>query len=85
MISIQNHEKRPEDDPGVVIGNDVWIGTRAVILPGVTVGDGAIIAAGAVVTEAVMPYSIVAGVPARLVRMRWDDETIARHKMLLGE
>nr|WP_312336639.1 acyltransferase [Anaerospora hongkongensis] len=50
------------------IGNRVWIGTRATILKGVTIGDGAIVAAGAVVTKDVEPYSIVAGVPAELIR-----------------
>ena len=59
------------------IGNDVWIGTRAIILDGVTIGDGAIVAAGAVVTEDVAPYSIVGGVPARLIRMRFNEEEIA--------
>ena len=59
-----------------VIGNDVWIGYRAIILNGVTVGDGAIIGAGAVVTKNVEPYSIVAGVPARVIRKRFSDDLI---------
>lgn len=61
-----------------VIGSDVWIGDRALVLQGVTVGDGAVIAAGAVVTKDVPPYSIVAGVPARVLRFRFDAETISR-------
>lgn len=52
----------------IVIGNEVWIGTNAVVLPGVTIGDGAVIAAGAVVTRDVPPYTVVAGVPARVIR-----------------
>ena len=56
-------------DP-VVIGNDVWIGARVIILPGVHVGDGAVIGAGSVVTKDVAPYSIVGGNPAKLIRMR---------------
>lgn len=60
-----------------VIGNDVWIGTRAVILPGVTVGDGAIIAAHAVVSRDVPPYAVVAGNPAEIRKRRFDDETVA--------
>ncbi len=52
------------------LGNDIWIGTRAVILPGVEVGDGAIIGAGAVVTKNIPPYSVVGGVPAKVIRMR---------------
>lgn len=54
----------------VVIGDDVWIGSRAVILPGVKIGNGSIIGAGAVVTHNVDPYSIVGGVPAKLIKKR---------------
>lgn len=54
----------------VCIANDVWIGAQAVILPGVSVGEGAVIAAGAIVTKSVPPFAIVAGVPARIVHMR---------------
>lgn len=59
------------------IGHDVWIGSHAVILQGVTVGNGAVIAAGAVVTKDVPPYAIVAGVPARVIRKRFSDDEIA--------
>jgi maltose O-acetyltransferase len=52
------------------IGNDVWIGTRAIILPGVHIDDGVIVAAGSVVTRSVPPYAVVAGVPARVVKFR---------------
>jgi acetyltransferase-like isoleucine patch superfamily enzyme len=58
------------------VGNDVWIGTRAVVLDGVRVGDGAIVAAGAVVTKDVPPYSIVGGVPARIIRYRFSRDVI---------
>lgn len=54
----------------VTIGNDVWIGSRVIILPGVTIGDGCIIGAGAVVTKDVPPYSVVGGVPGRIIRKR---------------
>ena len=60
----------------IVIGNDVWIGYDAVVLAGVTVGDGAIIAARAVVTKDVPPYTIVGGVPARPIRRRFSDSEI---------
>jgi virginiamycin A acetyltransferase len=59
-----------------VIGNDVWIGQNAVILPGVQIGDGAIIGANSVVGGSVDPYTIVVGNPARILRKRFDDELI---------
>lgn len=62
----------------IVIGNDVWIGYEAVIMAGVTIGDGAIIGARAVVTKDVPPYTIVGGVPAREIRRRFSDDVIAR-------
>ena len=62
----------------VRIGNDVWIGLNAVIMDGVSVGDGAVIGTGAIVTRDVPPYAIVAGVPARIIKYRFDEETIRR-------
>ena len=77
------------------IGNDVWIGANVILLPGITIGHGAVIAAGAVVSKDVPPYAIVGGVPAKLIKYRfessiidsliksqwwgWDDEKIKRH------
>lgn len=55
-----------------IIGNDVWIVARAIIKDGILVGDGAVIGAGAVVTHDVPPYAVVAGVPARMIRYRFD-------------
>lgn len=60
------------------IGNDVWIGANAIICRNVVIGDGAVIGAGAVVTHNVEPYTIVAGVPARPIKKRFDDETVER-------
>jgi acetyltransferase-like isoleucine patch superfamily enzyme len=54
----------------VVIGDDVWIGTKVIILPGVNIGDGAVVGAGAVVTKDVDPYTVIAGVPARVIKER---------------
>jgi acetyltransferase-like isoleucine patch superfamily enzyme len=68
----------PKTKGNVAIGNDVWVGREAVILSGVTVGDGAVVGTRAVVTEDVPPYAIAVGVPARLVKKRFDDETIRR-------
>lgn len=79
MIFTQNHETRDLSIPmrlqtapkkKVTIGNDVWIGANALIMPGVSVGDGAIIAAGAVVTKNVDSYAVVGGNPARVIKYR---------------
>jgi acetyltransferase-like isoleucine patch superfamily enzyme len=73
----------PRSSPPVIaqlttIGNDVWIGHEAFVLPGVTIGDGAVVAARAVVTKDVPPYAVVAGVPARIVKFRLPEETVER-------
>ena len=65
-----------ETEKRVEIGNDVWVGTNAVIMGGVKIGDGAIVAAGAVVTKDVPPYAIVGGVPAKVLKYRFDEATI---------
>ena len=62
----------------IIIGNDVWIGYEAVIMSGVTIGDGAVIGTRAVVTKDVPSYTIVGGVPARTIRRRFDDDTVRR-------
>lgn len=69
---------RPIENPPVVIGNDVWVGAKAVVLSGVTIGDGAVVAAGAVVTKDVPPYAIVGGVPARVIKFRFSEDMIQR-------
>lgn len=61
----------------IVIGNDVWIGYEAVIMAGVTIGDGAIIGARAVVTKDVPPYTVAGGIPAKPIKKRYPEETIA--------
>jgi len=65
-----------DEFPTTVIGNDVWIGARAVLKTGVKIGDGAIVAAGAIVVNDVEPYSIVGGVPAKHIRYRFSQEQI---------
>ncbi|MDH6366307.1 MULTISPECIES: CatB-related O-acetyltransferase [unclassified Breznakia] len=62
----------------IVIGNDVWIGYEAIIMPGVHIGDGAIIGTCAVVTKDVEPYTIVGGIPAKVIKKRFDEKTIAK-------
>ncbi|MCB9186215.1 MAG: CatB-related O-acetyltransferase [Flavobacteriales bacterium] len=66
-----------EEYETVQVGNDVWIGAGAKILDGVTIHDGAVVAAGAIVTKDVQPYCIVGGIPAKVIRKRFDDEQIA--------
>ena len=70
-----HQDGHPFSRGSVVIGNDVWVGWRAVILSGVRIGDGSVVAAGAVVTKDVDPYTVVGGVPARVIRRRFDDLT----------
>lgn len=80
MCAITDADKRPEDDQDVVIEDDVWIGANATILKGVTIGRGSVIAAGAVVTKSFPPYSIIGGVPARLLKPRFTEEEIRQHE-----
>ena len=67
----------PESKGPIVIGNDVWLGRNSLILSGVTIGDGAVVAAGAVVTSDIPPYAIAGGVPAKVLRYRFSPEQIA--------
>ena len=75
-LDVQNITFAWDNKGDIVIGNDVWIGYEAVILSGVTIGDGAIIGARAVVTKDVPPYTIVGGVPAKPIRKRFDEDTV---------
>jgi chloramphenicol O-acetyltransferase type B len=71
-------------DSSVIIGNDVWIGHRCILLSGIAIGDGSIIAAGSVVTKDVEPYSIYGGVPAKKIRDRFDSvEELVNHKEII--
>ncbi|BAK98338.1 acetyltransferase [Oscillibacter valericigenes Sjm18-20] len=76
-LDIKNVAAAWDNKGDIVIGNDVWIGYEAVIMAGVTIGDGAIIGTRAVVTKDVPPYTIVGDIPAKPIRKRFDDETIS--------
>ena len=71
-------------DKDVIIEEDVWLGSNVTILKGVTIGEGSIVAGGSVVTKSFPPFSIIGGVPAKIIKKRFDEETIKRHKSLLN-
>ena len=83
IIDVTVNEKLPENDAPVVIEDDVWCGANVTILKGVTIGRGSVVAAGAVVTQSFPPYSIIGGVPAKLIKMRFTEEQIREHERLL--
>ncbi|MFI3289322.1 MAG: DapH/DapD/GlmU-related protein [Rikenellaceae bacterium] len=80
---IDSHDKLPKNDQPVVIEDDVWTGANVTILKGVTIGRGSIIASGAVVTQSTPPYSIVGGVPARVLKFRFSTDEIIEHEKIL--
>lgn len=75
LIDMRDSKNQKE---GISIGNDVWIGLNAVILPGVKIGNGATIAAGAVVTKDVPDYAVVAGVPAKIIKIKHQPEIVRK-------
>lgn len=76
MADIEAHFQVPGRKGDTVVGNDVWLGMEALVMPGVRIGDGAIIGTRAVVAQDVAPYTVVAGNPARPVRVRFDAATV---------
>ena len=76
-LLVENMTEAWDNKGDIIIGNDVWIGYEAVIMQGVHIGDGAIIGTRAVVTKDVAPYAIVAGVPAKTIKKRFSDTTVA--------
>ena len=80
MIDIKT--KLPENDQPVIINEDVWVGANVIILKGVTIGEGSIIAAGSLVTKDVEEYTIVGGIPAKILKRRFSKEEIITHNRL---
>lgn len=83
MYEIKDSDKRATDDQDVIFAGDNWIGANSTILKGVTVGEGAVVAAGALVNKNVPPYTIVGGVPAKVIKMRFTEDEIAEHKKII--
>lgn len=79
MREITINDKKSSDDADVIIEDDVWIGVDVVILKGVTISKGSIIGAGSIVTKSTQPYAIYAGNPAKLIKMRFNEEMLIEH------
>lgn len=73
----------PENDAPVIIGDDVWTGSNITILKGVTIGRGSVVAAGAVVNKSCPPYSIIGGVPAKVLKFRFTIDEVLEHERKL--
>lgn len=80
---MDSHEKLPQNDAPVIIEDDVWTGANITILKGVTIGRGSIIAAGAVVTKSCPAYSIIGGIPAKIIKYRFTIQEILKHEQIL--
>lgn len=84
ITDYEESDKYPSDDEPVYIEDDCWIASNVIILKGVTIGRGSIVAAGAIVNRSIPPYSIVGGIPAKVIKFRWNTvEDIIKHEMTL--
>lgn len=81
-LIVENKKPSGSDKP-VILGNDLWIGANAIILAGVTIGDGSVVGAGSIVTKDIPPYSIAVGVPAKVVGKRFTDEQLVEHLKIM--
>jgi chloramphenicol O-acetyltransferase type B len=84
VVAVPAIEAGRDINKTVTICDDVWVGHQAIIMHGVTIGEGAIIAAGSVVTKDVAPYTIVGGVPAKFIKMRFSEEDMKKHGQALA-
>lgn len=73
---VKRYTESEKKEEKIIIGNDVWIGKNVTVMGGVTIGDGAVIGTGAIVTKDVPPYAVVAGIPAKVIRMRFSEEVV---------
>ena len=80
---VDSHIKLPENDKEVNIEDDVWVGANVTILMGVTISRGSVVAAGAVVNQTCPPYSIIGGIPAKVIKPRFSIEEIIEHEKVL--
>ena len=80
---IDSHEKLPQNDAPVTLEDDVWTGANITILKGVTIGRGSVVAAGAVVNKSCPPYSIIGGVPAKVLKFRFSIDEVIEHERIL--
>ena len=78
---IKDEDKLPENDQDVIIEEDVWCGANVTIMKGVTIGRGSIVAAGSVVTKSCPPYSIIGGVPAKVLKQKFSPSEIVEHEL----
>ena len=85
MLDVDDSIKNKESDEDISIGDDVWIGARAIILKGVSIGKGSIIGAGAIVTKSIPPYAVAAGNPAKIIKYRFTKEQIREHERILED
>ena len=85
MSTVKNAEKLPENDADVYLEEDIWIRANVTILKGVTIGTGSVVGAGSVVTTSIPPYSIAAGVPARVIRPRFSECDLKEHLERLSQ
>lgn len=80
---IDTKEKGQDDDKDIIIEDDVWIGANVTILKGCTIGRGAVVGAGSLVTKNIPDYAIAVGIPSKVIRFRWNIETIIEHEKLV--
>lgn len=84
MKEITFNEKRSEDDKDIIIEDDVWVGAAAIILQGVTIGQGSVVGAGSVITKSIPPYTIIVGSLIQKSWSRFSEDEIVQHKTLLN-